>query len=77
MTTERITLTADPVQITDGTQTAYVLADDGVFRFADSDSKPTDLTLSGAKAEATFSEPFVIWIWAGSGFGTTVTVLKR
>lgn len=77
MTTERITLTQTPVQITTSEETAWVAADQGVFRFADSDTQPTDLTVSGARAEATFGTPFVIWIWAGSGMGTTVTVMKR
>jgi len=77
MTTETIDLTSDPVQITTGTESAYVSADEGVFRFSDSDTKPTQLKESHVAKELSINPPFVIWVWAGSGYGTKVRISKR
>ncbi len=76
MTTERITLTADPVQITTGTETAFADSVNGAFRFVDADSKPTDLTVYHVKTEISVTPPFQIWAWSPFT-GVSLIVTRR
>lgn len=78
MSTETINLTGKPVQITSGSEYAFIKSEDGrVFKFADSDDEPVDTNAFQTVTELSVYPPFVIWVWSGNGFGVQVSVSKR
>lgn len=66
MATELLTVTNDPVQITDGTNSAMIsLVNAPPLYFADSDGKPTDLRVGDRIRDRLIIHPPVkIWIWS-------------
>jgi len=77
MSTERITLTQTPVQITTGEETAYISSHGGTYCLIDSDTQPTDLSIGHAETKSTITPPFVIWAYSTSRTGTDVSISKR
>jgi len=67
MTTEKITLTDVPVQLTSGSETAYVSCPGSHFCFADSAAAPTELTTAHVDSKVSINPPFQIWAWSLTG----------
>lgn len=71
MTTERITLTADPVQITDGTNSAHITKGIGIAVYADGESSDAWHVM---KDELNVSAPLELWVKDENNAGTEITV---
>ncbi|BBW23135.1 TPA: hypothetical protein SCS19_004129 [Enterobacter kobei] len=76
MATEIIQLTGDPVQLTSGSETAFISAINGEFCWSDSDDKPVALTISHSEMKMSVNPPFKIWAWSPAT-GVMVIVTKR
>ena len=75
MSSQNIKLSAEPVQLTNGSETAYVSCG-GIFYFADSASKPADLSVCHVASQLTINPPYQIWAWSGAP-GVTITISKQ
>lgn len=76
MPSERVELTGTPVQVTDGSETAYISCKKGIFFWADSPVQPTDLSVFHEDSKMSVNPPFQIWVWNGAT-GMSVVVSKR
>lgn len=63
--TQEITLDQTPIQITDGSQQAFVQSSLGrEFSFSHSESRPSSSSVAHVARELSVSPPFKIWAWS-------------